>query len=53
MPVILTFFDSIDLSTTLGAQRTSKQTDNDVNFSRSCDQGKITKSIRRYMGVKL
>jgi len=39
MPVILTIFNARDLC----VRRAHNQTDNDVPFSRSCDQGKITK----------
>ena len=39
MPVILTFLKDY----TLGVQGTPNQTDSDMNFSRWCDQGKITK----------
>ena len=37
MPAILSFFITRDF------RRTPNQTDSDVTFSRSCDQGKITK----------
>jgi len=30
---------------TLGVRRTPNQTDSGVTFSRSCDQGKITKKL--------
>jgi len=31
----------------LGVRHTSSQTDHDVTFSRSCDQGKIAKKARK------
>jgi len=32
----------------LGVRHTSSQTDHDVTFSRSCDQGKIAKKLEKY-----
>jgi len=47
MPVIFTFFNTIPGTYTLGVWRTPNRTDSDVTFSRSRDQGKITKRIGR------
>jgi len=35
-----------------GLRRTPNQTDSDVTFSRSCDQGKITKENRKVIRVE-
>jgi len=44
MPVIFIFFNTRNY--TLGERHTPNQTDSGVTFSRSCDQGKITKKTR-------
>jgi len=50
MPVILRFF--ITRAFTAGVRRTSNQTDSDVTFSRSCDQGKITIKNLKTSGLR-